>query len=774
MQCTKHDTSNGSDKAEKYYKKIRAKDKETVNISSANAVTTFVARKFKETSLYVHQKSVHLLAAINKEYGRDIMKFVQSLLSSLVYCRGQRKLNLLANCQHMLYLRPYVQILIDSKFDGRPILSDAAEKLIKAISSNTYLFIELMGFSFIFDNFMMPIIEEAKGSAVDIDADHLPKILSEIRSNLKDKPFIIIDAIFGFEKLSKYFISGTRLNLKYKVPAQFARDDDIVYNSQKNIHFLAENITKFHIYPTENQQHQVIAAVIVSFVKLLESDDAEIVDVEPLYTLKETHEIIASLTISYALRTYLNCEDGIKYEIEANDAWQPTDDYQFQSILFAKIKKSYHKYHSRHFIAKDHAKFEDESKEIEDGECRCNPHETYKDLYYFHEHSLIHHFLYEFTNYKQIYHFNSITKGAVTVNLDYLIHFANWNEFKEKGGFAGLYHNDFIEGNHGLSSYLIKFASLLSDEHIENKNIGTRSKLYIFWQYLQKQYPKTAKLIKDISWNVNVSQKHQSSKQQKQKIKQNKIAYIQKKINTKKSKTQKPTKQKEPAPPKPKLTKFAKHVQSEYNKKNKKKKAELKKVKFAVKRQKQKQQQLKKKKKKKVDIFKDYDFDEFQADLISAFNISTNDNDTNNNIKDNHHKSNKNNDTSILLNFDESDDDDLLDGICNDKESDDDVLEGITFMNGDGITKGIGGDVILNEKSDSDEILDLSMYDDNHNNNKSKGRKRKQSKAKGGGKSKARRKRKVAKQRKSHGEVGGANDDEEIVILRRSSRLKNK
>ena len=159
--CTKHDTSNSAEKTEKYYKKIRSKDPETKSISSANAICTFIARKFKESSLYVHQKSVHLLAAVDKHYGSEIMEFCRFLTNSMVYCRGQRKLNLLKNAQFVLYLRPYIKILMDEKFSGQPILSDAAKKLIDIICNNKFMFIELIGFSFILIILWCPSLKNA-------------------------------------------------------------------------------------------------------------------------------------------------------------------------------------------------------------------------------------------------------------------------------------------------------------------------------------------------------------------------------------------------------------------------------------------------------------------------------------------------------------------------------------------------------------------------------------------------------------------------------------
>ena len=169
------------------------------------------------------------------------------------------------------------------------------------------------------------------------------------------------------------------------------------------------------------------------------------------------------------------------------------------------MRRSYHLYHQRHFLSEEYEALKEESKEYEfelsdDLDLQI---QSKRDLYYFHEHSLIHHHLYEFSNYKQIYNFFQVTKGAVNVILDYLEHYADWNEFTEKEAFEGLYHNDFIEGNHGFSSYLIKFASLISDEHIENKNIVTRSKLLYFWHYLKTNYSKTSGLIRDISCNIN-------------------------------------------------------------------------------------------------------------------------------------------------------------------------------------------------------------------------------------------------------------------------------
>lgn len=114
--------SNGIIRIKGMFKILRSTFPELSKLSDVIALSSFVARKFKPTSLYVHQKSTTFTVHIKKTYGDRHLSFVQWLLSNLSYCRGQRQLNLISNANFILHLRPYLSGLfalsLYTYFDG--------------------------------------------------------------------------------------------------------------------------------------------------------------------------------------------------------------------------------------------------------------------------------------------------------------------------------------------------------------------------------------------------------------------------------------------------------------------------------------------------------------------------------------------------------------------------------------------------------------------------------------------------------------------------------
>ena len=125
LWCTRHCVSNGVGSVAAAFKKIRKSFKELKGLTDAISLTTFVTRKFKSTSGYVHQKSNTFKAFVLKYHGLHHHKFAQYQLSQMVYCRGNRKMNQLTNADKMLYLRPYIRDTIQCKYDKRQIITAA-------------------------------------------------------------------------------------------------------------------------------------------------------------------------------------------------------------------------------------------------------------------------------------------------------------------------------------------------------------------------------------------------------------------------------------------------------------------------------------------------------------------------------------------------------------------------------------------------------------------------------------------------------------------------
>ena len=149
-----------------------------------------------------------------------------------------------------------------------------------------------------------------------------------------------------------------------------------------------------------------------------------------------------------------------------------------------------------------------------------------------------------------------------------------------------------------------------------------------------------------------------------------------------------------------------------------------------------------------------------------------------------------NKEISELLNYEDIDDDDLLQEICRDNDSDNDVIAGIDIDKSEYVTKGQEGGG-CDGASNDDEILDLSKYDDNHykkKHKKSRGGSKAKGKGRGGSKAKGKgrgglegaKRGKRGRKRKGRGRGGNGDaihddgDGQIGRILRRSLRIKNK
>ena len=91
--CMRHDLSNGTVQIIQKHKQIyHHEDSDIQSVSHANDLATLIARLYKPTSKYAHQKSHLFLSFVWKYYHSDVA-YVDSLLKKLVYSIAQRKVN---------------------------------------------------------------------------------------------------------------------------------------------------------------------------------------------------------------------------------------------------------------------------------------------------------------------------------------------------------------------------------------------------------------------------------------------------------------------------------------------------------------------------------------------------------------------------------------------------------------------------------------------------------------------------------------------------------
>ena len=99
----------------------------------------------------------------------------------------------------------------------------------------------------------------------------------------------------------------------------------------------------------------------------------------------------------------------------------------------------------------------------------------------------------------------------VKIFLAYLEHIAEWPELAKNLQFKNASSNtDYIEGAHGLSSWITRNRQSIGDRLIEVLEIGKRSKLVEMYRELQANYPTVCDMIWEIVWNDNMRERERN------------------------------------------------------------------------------------------------------------------------------------------------------------------------------------------------------------------------------------------------------------------------
>ena len=345
--CTRHNISNGILRVSEAFKTLRDKFKTLDGLSDSINLSTFAARKFKETSLYVHQKSSAILSAIRSKYDAYHVIFVRYLLKNLKYCGGLRKLNLLTNADFILYLRPYISDFLPLLYDGRCVLSTAAQQLLRPLAEHEQLQFELMTYSFISSNLSIPLTHLSGESSVASLNGALCKSIKDIKTKLST--FTIFLSLFGFYPLIDYFHA-------IHIP-----NTDIIYN--KNM-----NVSKLNIKVYVQKTYALPGDTLIKGNPRIGQID--------LFRIKEGYEINKKLILLYCYDRYLTAK---QITWRRRDSWQC--EYDMKCLSWNSTRKLYKDYHKRHFINCSNNQYKNTDINVDDYAAKCFD-DTYHTTFY--------------------------------------------------------------------------------------------------------------------------------------------------------------------------------------------------------------------------------------------------------------------------------------------------------------------------------------------------------------------------------------------------------
>ena len=191
-------------------------------MAQQQAKTTFFIRKFKLSSNYIHQKSMQWLSWVYSKYGPErglkMMYFCIFQTQQMVYCRGKRELNLLANMDGFLSLLSHGLItdILDIKYDGIPILSKRAKKLSSPAINNKHIHYEMAIISLLFYCFLHPLIKLMANQSVNNTKYEVLKVLEDAEQSVDDgkgnKLYVAFGSFFRSTNFSNLLHSENNTN----------------------------------------------------------------------------------------------------------------------------------------------------------------------------------------------------------------------------------------------------------------------------------------------------------------------------------------------------------------------------------------------------------------------------------------------------------------------------------------------------------------------------------------------------------------------------------
>ena len=241
--CTKHDKGNAAKAGEKGMKETRVVFEELDGYGTTTSALTFVIRKFKPTSSYPHQKSLHFLAHISQTHGQKAMIMAMWIWQQTVYCRGQRHLNLLGNHQWFLLMISYgfLAKLNDITYTKQRILSTKARTITTPLLRNTHIQMEMVVLGILFAAILMPLITFMAGESFENKQDDVLQIISDIEHNVEgaDNNGIVLATAFGFGSFANLLATDLTLSLKLFADEshKLATDVLVLSRSEKTITF---------------------------------------------------------------------------------------------------------------------------------------------------------------------------------------------------------------------------------------------------------------------------------------------------------------------------------------------------------------------------------------------------------------------------------------------------------------------------------------------------------------------------------------------------------
>lgn len=189
--CMRHDLNNSVSILMKHQLKQRAIGLKSVGDVLSQCV--FISRLFKPTSTCLQCKSSLFLSFVENKFPNKL-DLVKENIHHLLCSKGQRKLNLLINCQSVLELIELINEFTSSKYDNKDVFSADTKNKLLLFCNNARIRRELVQSAFIFERLYMPFLGITKSTSFQ----NVASLMLLFVSNLENIDTIrIFDAIVG-------------------------------------------------------------------------------------------------------------------------------------------------------------------------------------------------------------------------------------------------------------------------------------------------------------------------------------------------------------------------------------------------------------------------------------------------------------------------------------------------------------------------------------------------------------------------------------------------
>ena len=243
-------------------KETRVSHEELDGYGTTTSALTFLIRKFKPTSNYPHQKSLHFLAHIMQVHGQRAMFMMMWLWQQTVYCRGQRHLNLLGNHQWFLLMisHGFLSRLNEITYTKKRILSSKARKVTTPLLQNKHIQMEMVILALLFGTILMPLVTLMSGETIANEQDHVLQVITDIKKKVegKDNHGVIFGICCGFSNLSSLLHDGLTLDIKLFADVDHKSDTDTLLTSRQQF-----TITFKYASEQETTNHTLIYIQVI-------------------------------------------------------------------------------------------------------------------------------------------------------------------------------------------------------------------------------------------------------------------------------------------------------------------------------------------------------------------------------------------------------------------------------------------------------------------------------------------------------------------------------